>query len=298
LSTGKAEAAPGVHLALIAVQLMFASLGVAMKVALRGLSPTAIISARLMLAAIAFALVWAARGGERVAARDLARLAVYAFFGLVANQLLFVLGIARTTATNAVVVGASIPVFTVGVAVFLRAERATPLKLGGLAVALAGATSLAGFGRLRGGAHFAGDALVLANSLSYSIYLVISRDLLARYRTLTVVTITFAFAAIAVLPIGGPSFVAAAPTLSRETWLALGWIVLFPTVGAYILTALALARVPASLVAIYIYLQPIVGALLAWRMLGERPGWDTAVGACGIFLGIAAITVEARRRRS
>ncbi len=286
------------HLALIVVQLWFATLGVAMKIALVSMAPTAIVTARLLVAAIVFAVVWAAGGGERVAGRDLARIAAYAFFGLIANQLLFVTGLARTTATNAVVLGASIPVFTVGVAVVLRREQATPLKLLGLAVALAGALALAGVGRFRGGDPRAmvGNGLVLLNSLSYSIYLVLSRDVLGRYRTLTVVALTFAVGAIGVLPFGVRGFLAVAPTMPRAAWGALGYIVAFPTVGTYLLTAVALRRVPSSLVAVYIYLQPIVGALVAWRVLGERPGWDTLAAAAGIFLGIAAVGYDARVR--
>ncbi|RDJ94220.1 hypothetical protein B4Q13_16160, partial [Lacticaseibacillus rhamnosus] len=48
------------------------------------------------------------------------------------RPLLFIEGLKRTTATNAVVLGASIPVFTVAVALLLGRERATLTKLLGL----------------------------------------------------------------------------------------------------------------------------------------------------------------------
>jgi drug/metabolite transporter (DMT)-like permease len=279
---------------------MFASLSVAAKIALRELAPTALIAARVSTAALLLWAAWflargasaiadvralVARPREPMAARDLPALAVYALFGIVANQLLFIEGLARSTATNAVVIGASIPVFTVGVAVALNRERATARKLAGLAVALAGALGIVGADRFDAG-RIVGNLLIVANSLSFAIYLVISRTLLARYRTLTVVAWTFLFGALGVLPFGGAPLVASAGSLHARTWLALAYIVALPTIGTYFLNAYALKRAPASLVAVYIYVQPVVGALLAAAILGERPSPATAAGAALIAVGI------------
>ena len=75
-------------------------------------------------------------------------------------------------------------------------------------------------------------------------------------------------------------------------------VVLFPTVGTYFLNMFALQKVPASLVAIYIYVQPIVGALMAAAMLNERPSPSTYVGGALIGAGIWLVTREARRMRA
>src|SRR3954447_9649717 len=148
---------------------MFASLAVVAKIALREVGPFGLIAFRtpaaalILLAARALLPPW-----ERVAARDVTRVAVHAFFGIFLNQLLFIAGLARTTATNAVVIGATIPVFTVGVAVVLRRERATRAKLLGLAVAFAGALVIVGGARFdAGGRLFLGNLLIMLNSLSF-----------------------------------------------------------------------------------------------------------------------------------
>ncbi|HEX6836780.1 MAG TPA: DMT family transporter [Polyangia bacterium] len=289
-----------VHAALIAVQLMFASLSIAGKMALRELSPFGLICARATAATL---ILVAARAllhkGERVERRDLPELAAYAFFGITANMLLFIAGLARTTATNAVVIGATIPVFTVGVAVALRKEAATLAKVIGLAVACVGAMVIVGAGRFEaGGGRLLGNLLIVGNSLSFSIYLVISRRLLAKYSPMTVVAWTFVFGALGILPFGAPSLVATAPHLSQKAWLCVAYIVLFPTVGTYFLNMFALQKAPASLVAIYIYVQPVVGALMAAAMLGERPSPSTFVGGALIGAGIWLVTREARRMRA
>jgi drug/metabolite transporter (DMT)-like permease len=274
-----------VHLSLVAVQLMFASLGVVAKEALRQMAPFALIAFRTPTAALIFLVAWLIGWRERVAPRDLGAIALYAFTGVVLNQLLFIAGLERTTATNAVVIGATIPVFTVGVAVILRQELATPAKLTGLVVALAGALVIVGVDRVSSG-RMIGNLLIVANSLSFSVYLVISRRLLSRYRTMTVVTWTFVFGAAGVLGFGARDLIAEAPTLAAGTWARALYIALFPTVGTYFLNAFALKRAPASLVAVYIYLQPVVGALLAAWRLGERPAGVVYFAAVLIGIGI------------
>src|SRR5262249_46643917 len=159
--------------------VFFASFGVAGKLALRDLPSLGLAAIRVTLAAAVFLVVWLLKGRERVARGDLARLALYALFGIVLNQLLFLAGLARTSAPAAAVVrGATIPAFTVGVAVLLGRERATVWKLVGLGVALGGALVITGGGA--GSGALLGNVLIVINCLSYAIYLVIARDVLSR----------------------------------------------------------------------------------------------------------------------
>lgn len=301
---------PLVHGALVLVQIFFASFSTAAKIALREIPAVGLAAVRVTVAALVFSLVWAITGRERVKAKDTLRCVVYAFFGIAANQLLFIAGLARTSATSAVVLGASIPVFTVGVALVMGRERATLLKLAGLALALAGALIQTGAGHFSGGGTaLTGNLMILLNSLSYGVYLVESRGILARLRPLTVVTLTFVFGAVMIdlFAIGGgalglvafdPAGLLRIPSLRGETLAALAYVIACPTIGAYLLNTIALRTVPASLVAIYIYLQPILGALLAASILGERPGPATALAAAAIFAGIWLVNWDVRRRRA
>ncbi len=292
-STG--AVAPSVHLALVGVQLMFATWGVAGKLVMRELSPFGVIAFRVPVAALVLLAVRALRPWRKVALRDLPELALYALLGITANQLLFAAGLARTSATNAAVLSASIPVFAVGVAVAFGRERMTAFKLAGIVLALTGAMAIAGGGFALSGAGTTGDLLIVCNSLSYAVYLVISGRLFTRYDALTALTWVMGFGALGVLPFGIADLVAGAPELSQHAWLELVYIVLVPTVGAYFLNAYALARAPSSLVAVYVYVQPIAGALMAAALLDERPASTTAVGAVAVGLGIWLVTRDARR---
>lgn len=275
---------------------MFASLATVAKLVLVELPPFGLIALRVPSAALLLWVARAALGWQRVRTRDLSQLAAYALFGIVLNQLLFASGLARTTATNAVVLGATIPVFTTGMAVALKREGATWTKLVGLGVACAGALTLVGADRFEtGGEHFAGDLMIILNCLSFSVYLVISRRLLERYEPLTVIAWTMTFGAIGVIPFGMGELYRHAPGLSTGAWWALAYIAVFPTVGSYFLNGYALKRAPSSVVAVYIYLQVLVGALIAAWALGERPGAGTALGGVLIGAGIWLVTRTARR---
>ncbi|HVQ37755.1 MAG TPA: DMT family transporter, partial [Pyrinomonadaceae bacterium] len=84
--------------------------------------------------------------------------------------------------------------------------------------------------------------------------------------------------------------------VAGHTWLAIIYIVLFPTVMAYYLNAWALGRVAPSVVAIYIYLQPLLSFGIAPLVLGEK--WNSrTVIACGlIFAGVAVVTIHSRSK--
>jgi drug/metabolite transporter (DMT)-like permease len=126
---------------------------------------------------------------------------------------------------------------------------------------------------------------------------VISKSLIERYGALNVVTWIFLVGSLITIPVGIYS-------LQREnlaaigagTWVAVAFIIIFPTVVAYYLNAWALTRVPPSIVAIYIYLQPLIAFGFAPLLLGERWSWRTIVAAVMIFGGVALVTRDTDRR--
>jgi drug/metabolite transporter (DMT)-like permease len=79
------------------------------------------------------------------------------------------------------------------------------------------------------------------------------------------------------------------PTLtghSAQAWAAVGFVVLGPTIGSYWLNLFALRTVPASVVALFIYLQPAIAAVLALPLLGERPTMRLLGAGVVTFAGV------------
>jgi drug/metabolite transporter (DMT)-like permease len=73
-------------------------------------------------------------------------------------------------------------------------------------------------------------------------------------------------------------------------WLAVLYIIVFPTAGAYFLNGWALARVSPSTVAVYIYLQPLIAFAAAPFVLGESLSYHTVIASLLIFAGVLVVT--------
>ncbi|MFY9551780.1 MAG: DMT family transporter, partial [Thermoanaerobaculia bacterium] len=190
----------------------------------------------------------------------------------------------------------TIPVFTLAAAVLLRRERMTARSGAGIALAGAGALALLDAQRFDwSSAAFRGDILLLANSLSYSLYLVLSRPILAHYRVATFTAAVFRYGAFPIVLMAWPSLRRFEPSrVTPLAWTCLAAVILFCTVIPYLLNSWALARTHASHVAFYVFLQPVIATALAIAILGEALTWTTVLAAALIFAGLAISVIRGR----
>src|SRR5688500_10248815 len=92
---------PLVHLALVVVQLLFASLAIAGRFVLPHFPAGALVTARVLGATLVLLALNTIIGGPWVRdRRDLLRLAILGMLGIAANQTLFLYGLRQTTAIN------------------------------------------------------------------------------------------------------------------------------------------------------------------------------------------------------
>jgi drug/metabolite transporter (DMT)-like permease len=294
-SSSNTAAAP--HLALIAVQLLFATWPIVGKIALRAVPAVALVGFRVAGAALTLLILARASGNlQRIRRADWSLLVVSSILGLILNQWLYVKGLSITTAINATLLSTTIPVSTLLVGVALGTDLITLRRVLGIALAAAGVLYLIGPGRAQfSSATRAGDLLIVSNSLCYGAYIAVSTDLVKRYNALTVITWIFVVGCVATIPVGVISM-AHIPlaSISWGVWLAILYVILLPTAGAYYLNAWALARVPPSTVAVYIYLQPLIAFALAPMILGEALSSSTVIASLLIFAGVVVVT---RRRQ-
>lgn len=275
---------------------MFGTWPIFGKIALTALPVTGIVAFRVGGAASAFLILLYTIGNPpEIRKADYARFALYALLGVVLNQFLFVKGLSLTTYINATLLGTTIPVFTLLVSLALGYDRLTFRKALGISLAAAGVIYLIYPERNFSSATAFGNFLIVLNSISYGAYLAISKDMLKRYGALTVITWIFIFGSIMTLPIGGYAM-AGTPLnqVGAGIWLAMIYIILVPTVGAYYLNAWALARVEPSTVAVYIYLQPLIAFALAPFVLSEKWNSRTWLASALIFSGVAVVTWRTR----
>jgi drug/metabolite transporter (DMT)-like permease len=278
------------HLALAAAQVAFGLFPIFGRIVYEpgGLSPLAVLSWRLVGGSAAIGGLTALVYGRRAipARGDVVRAFVGALLGVGINQGLFLIGLSRSTPMHAGLVMALIPVFTFALAAAVGQERFSPSRAVGLAIALAGVLPLlfaGGIGRL--GAYGLGNLFMVANALSYSGYLVVSRPLAERYPPLVVIAWAYVFSLVC-LP-----FAAAGQKLLPDpgftaAWWSLAYIVAFPTVIAYLLIMFALSRLRASTTAFYVFFQPLVTGVASWMIFGEQPSRYMLVAAAALLLGV------------
>jgi drug/metabolite transporter (DMT)-like permease len=296
MATTREAGGAGPHLALVAVQLMFGTWPIVGKIALTALPSTGLVVLRVAGAALAFLGLQRTIGrSQKIERGDYARFALYALLGVVLNQLLFVKGLSLTTVINATLLGTTIPIFTLVVSLALGVDRLTLRKSLGILLAAAGVVYLLYPERNFSSDSAFGNLLIVLNSVAYGAYLAISKDVLKRYGALTVITWVFVFGSLMTLPLGGYAL-SGVPLreVGLGVWLAVVYIIIVPTVGAYYLNAWALQRVEPSTVAVYIYLQPLIAFALAPLILGERWNPRTWLASALIFAGVAVVTWRTR----
>ena len=286
------------HFALVLVQFFFGSATVLGKVALAAFPPFAIVGFRVAGAGLAFYVLQKTRGSLRLDERKhYLYFALFACFGVIFNQLLFFKGLSLTTATNTSLLAVMIPVFAILVSVVIGNDKLTWLKIVGTILAGGGVVYLidpqkASFSS----ATTQGDVLVILNSMSYGTYIAVSKKLVTHYGALKSIAWLFLFASIVNVPIGLLSLAAVdVSQISLSAWLALAAIVVFPTILAYYWNAWALARVEPSVVAVYTYLQPLIGTILAVFILGEA--WKSRIFLAMILIFTGVFFVTRRRKR-
>jgi drug/metabolite transporter (DMT)-like permease len=287
-----------VHAALFAAQTGFALFPVFGKFALATIPPLVLAAIRVSLAAVVLDLWRRAATSERIAPRDRGAVLLCALLGVSINQVFFILGLNWSTAINTSILTATIPAFTLAAAVILGRERPTGRAAAALVLAGAGALVLLQVHRFDWHSrHLIGNLLLLANSLSYSFYLVLARPLLARYRPLTMVAGIFLYGAPAIVLAALPALLRFHPGgVTAGSWWALAGVVVFPSILSYQANSWALARTEASRVAFYVFLQPVISSALAVVFLGEVLTARTLVAGAFILAGLAVSVARLPRR--
>ena len=228
--------------------------------------------------------------------RDLGLVILSSLLGVVGNQFLYVKGLSLSTVINATLISTSIPAFALIMSMLFGYDQLSLRRAIGVLLAASGVVYLVDPLRADISSQTTlGNLLMITSSFLYGAYIVLSKDLLERYGALNVITWIFFVGSVLAAPVGFYS-------LSGENFEVIGWgiwlivvfIILLPTVGAYYLNGWALTKVAPSVVAVYIYFQPLIAFGLAPILLGESWGWRAVIASILIFSGVAIVTKRGR----
>lgn len=211
-------------------------------------------------------------------------------------------GVRFTTASNAMLLQASIPTLVVAFDYMIFRDRPTPMRLIGVAVSTLGVLTVVLQGKLAaiGAVKFNhGDLLVLGGVLVWALYTALLR-LRPSVHPLSFLAATFLIGGVlAMLPLAAGEWEAArAIRWNYQTVAAVAYVAIFPSVVAYLLFNMAVAKLGPAAAGQAITLMPLFGALLAVAALGETLHGYHLWGMALILTGILVPLADLFRRRS
>ncbi|MBU2926950.1 DMT family transporter [Winogradskyella psychrotolerans] len=258
-------------------------------------SPFALTVLRVGGAAILFWLISIWLPKEKVERKDYLKFFIAAVFGVAINMLFFFKGIELTTPIHAAAIITITPVIILILSALVLKEKVTILKVIGVTLAFSGALALTLFGEShREGDHvLLGNLFVFLNAFFYSIYIILIKQLTAKYHPFTFIKWLFLFGFFMVLPFGYEE-------LKEVQWKAFTpyayFCVLFVVVGAtfgtYLFNPIALNKLKASTVGIFIYLQPVIAGLFAMVMGADHIDTLKVIAMVLIFSGVYLVSLK------
>ncbi|AZQ63686.1 DMT family transporter [Flammeovirga pectinis] len=287
------------HLFLLAASVIYGCNFIISKIAMpEFIGPKAFIFLRILGGAFLFYLLHAFTVKEKVTdKKDYIRLFFAGMFGACFNQLIFFEGLAKTSSINASVIVVSSPVIVlICSAIFLK-EKVNIKKVIGIALGLSGAVLMIGLNGIAfHSGSVEGDIMVLINACFYSIYLVITKPLLAKYHPFTLMKWVFLFAIPIVALITWKDVEQTNwVEIPSHIWLSISYVVIGNTFLAYLFYAIAMQTVNASTASFYIYFQPMIAGFIAVFFLNEELKAVQIIAAVFIFLGVYLISGKKKK---
>jgi len=283
---------------LILANVLWASSYVAAKFALRDISVNMMNALRMIISALVLLpLLIALRKELNLTLRDLPQLALLAIVGIVISKTLEFGGLALSTASDVALLIASESIFTAVLSWLMLRERFKPLTgfallLGLLGVYLIVERSIVpnippGGGALR----ILGDLLVVLGLICESFYTVRGKALLVKHPPLLITSAAIVGSVIVWIPLaGGEILYSGWHPLSLTTWLAVGWLALMSTIVAYLAWFKGLEEVDGSAAASTLFVQPLLGTVLAILLLNDQLLFTTIIGGILIVTSVYLIS--------
>jgi drug/metabolite transporter (DMT)-like permease len=291
---------------LVLANALWGSSYVVAKVALEEIPPPFLAALRFILAALVLWLVTVVRlrASTHVrlpGRRDTARLLALGVIGVSISGLVGYWGLSLTTATDAALLIVGAVLFTTLLAVWITGEHVRLPRAVAFVVGIVGVVTL-----IVGGASDAlplaparplGDALIMVGLAFESAYTVLGTRLTHRYDPLVVITLANTGSCVVWLPLIVAYALQLQSNVTPPGPLAIGgvlYLALVTSAFCYLLWFSVLRRpgAGATLGALSLMAQPVVGALLGVFVLGDPVLFSTVIGGACVLVCLFLASVR------
>jgi drug/metabolite transporter (DMT)-like permease len=284
----------GLPAAALITIIFWGSAFVAIRAALPAYSPGHLALLRFLSASLALGVLAVVTRMRLPAPRDIPMVILLGLLGFAFYNIALNYGEKSIQAGPAAMLLQTLPIWTALLAVIFLRERLRAMGWVGIGIGFAGALVIAlGEGQALTLGWAAG--LILMASVSASIYNILSKRMLARYRPVEVTTWAIWAATLLLLPFspGLVKEIRAAPAAATISAVYLG---AGPAALAYVTWAVVLSRMSASRAAAMLYAVPVVAFIIGWIWLGEVPGLSDIIGGALSLAGVVVVNTFGRKK--
>lgn len=268
------------------------------KGALAAFHPLAFNALRFAIASLFVLAVLAWRGELGLPRRaDAPRILALGLLGNVAYQMCFILGLSRTQAGHASLILALTPLCTALLSAWTGHERPGARTWGGALLSVTGVGLVTGASlRVQGRDALVGDLILLGACVTWAVYTVGARPVVARYGSLRTTAWTLWSGSLGLALAGAPALAAQEwARVPRGAWGGLVFSALFAIGLSYILWYRGVERLGNTRTSIFSNLTPVVAMTAAALLLGERPGAGALLGAALTLTGVMVVRSDPGR---
>lgn len=260
----------------------------------RLISPIALFGLRSLGAGLLFWLISYFLPKEKVDQKDFGKILMASLLGFFLTQVTFLMAIPDITPMDCSIVSSLSPIYTMFIAAYVLKEPITLRKAGGVAISFFGIiylimNSVTGVGGTIE-TSWEGILLMIANSLSFSLYLGLFKPVITKYSVITFMKWIFLFATLFSFPWTVSELRTFDYSLLTSTYLSeLAFLIVCSTFITYFLIPLGQKRIRPTLVSMYSYVQPIIAIVISIWVGMDTLSWQKLLAAAMVFGGVVLV---------
>ncbi|MGC8629684.1 MAG: DMT family transporter [Thermoplasmata archaeon] len=274
------------YLLMIGVALIWGVGYTAIKICLQVMDPLTLAVIRFLFSSFFFIPIliklW-----QKPKLKDLLLIAAMGFTGVMLYQSLYNSGANGVSAGVGSIVVSTEPIFIFLLSVAFLGEKFSILKMAGIFISFVGIIFIS-YNSITNILSTVSIILILGASIAWSIYTIISKDILERYDIMFVTSLSMVFGAVFLLP-----FISKVPVelvkLNTIEIYALAFLVVFATFIAFYLNFKGLQMLTASKASVFYYLSPLFTIISAYFIIHESITATIIIGGGMVIGGVALV---------
>ena len=233
---------------------------------------------------------------QKIEKEDYLKILLASFFGVGLNMLSFFKGLSLTTPISASVMMVTSPILVLIFSSILIRKAIGKQRIVGVIIGLIGTVLLITYGNssdTNATNSNWGNFLVFVNAASYGLYLVISKNLTAKYHPIVLVKWLYLFGLIFTIPFGYNELTAVKwQEMPTNIYWNIGYVVVFTSCITYLFNLYGLSKLKPTTVSVFIYLQPVIATIFALIVGSDSLNFVKISATLLIFSGVYLVTKQ------